>query len=234
MARIELRHATIRVKDGFSGTAAVNEPTTPPADGDTDFDIDTGVVNGKLGTDVIPIGARFTVVGATDVTYTVTGRTPADGSATEYVLTRRNPDPAGGVDRSTSTSVFSSDAGFNLVSYEMSCFGKPEQTRRCSFREVEGIFIPSEFEYKHFRWADVEEAYLTLHRRFTLKEVQVNEPLEPGVFEIENLGLEYGDRMVDRIENRLTVFDGKQFVPAEQFILRPELLPGQTAEPRRD
>ena len=35
MARIELRHATIRVKDGFSGTAAVNESTTPPADGDT-------------------------------------------------------------------------------------------------------------------------------------------------------------------------------------------------------
>jgi len=82
MARIELRHATIRIKDGFSGTGAVNESTTPPADGDTDFDIDTAVVNGKLGTDVIPIGARFTVTGAGDVVYTVTGRTPADGSAT--------------------------------------------------------------------------------------------------------------------------------------------------------
>ena len=66
MARIELRHATIRVASGFGGTGAVNEPTTPPADGDTDFDIDTVVVNGKLGTDVIPIGARFTVVGASD------------------------------------------------------------------------------------------------------------------------------------------------------------------------
>lgn len=81
MARIELRHASIRVKDGFSGAGAVNETVTPPADGDTDFDIDTVVVNGKLGTDVVPIGARFTVVGAADVTHTVTGRTPADGSA---------------------------------------------------------------------------------------------------------------------------------------------------------
>lgn len=82
MARIELRHCVLSLHDGFSGTAAVNEPTTPPADGDTDLDIDTIVVNGKLGTDVVSIGARFTVVGATDVTYTVTGRTPADGSAT--------------------------------------------------------------------------------------------------------------------------------------------------------
>ena len=81
MARIELRHAEIRILDGFSGTGAVNEPTTPPADGDTDFDIGTVVVNGKLGTDVVPVGARFTVVGAADVTYIVTGRTPADGSA---------------------------------------------------------------------------------------------------------------------------------------------------------
>ena len=77
-----MRHARISIRGGFSGTGAVNEAVTPPADGDTDFDIDTVVVNGKLGTDIVPIGARFTVVGATDVTYTVTGRTPADGSAT--------------------------------------------------------------------------------------------------------------------------------------------------------
>jgi hypothetical protein len=121
-----------------------------------------------------------------------------------------------------------------MVSYEMISFGKPEQTRRCTFREVEGVFIPSEFECKRFRWADVEEGYLTEHRRYTLKEVRVNEPLEPGAFEIETLGLEYGDRMVDRIENRLTVFDGERFVPADQFRLQPELLPGQAAEPRDD
>ena len=45
MARIELRHARLMILDGFSGTGAVNEPTTPPADGDTDFDIDTVVVH---------------------------------------------------------------------------------------------------------------------------------------------------------------------------------------------
>lgn len=78
MARIELRHATVRMKSGFSGTGAVNDT---PANGNTDLDIDTLVVNGVLGTDVIPVGARFTVVGSTN-TYTVTARTPSDGSAT--------------------------------------------------------------------------------------------------------------------------------------------------------
>ena len=79
MARIELRHATIRLKDGFSGTAAINDT---PADGVTTLDIDTVSVNSPLGTDVIPVGARFTFTADTVRTYTVTGRTPTDGSAT--------------------------------------------------------------------------------------------------------------------------------------------------------
>lgn len=61
MARIELRHATIRIKDGFSGTAAVNEPVSSPSIGATDLDIDNVSVNGVVGDDVIPIGARFTI-----------------------------------------------------------------------------------------------------------------------------------------------------------------------------
>lgn len=66
MARIELRHATIRLVDGYSNTAAVNQPTTAPAVNDTTLTIDT------LGTsEIIPVSARFTVVGSGDV-YTIT------------------------------------------------------------------------------------------------------------------------------------------------------------------
>ena len=80
MARIQLRDTTIYFQDGFSGTGAVNDVAGILL-ADTDVDIDTNVVNGPLGTDVIPIGARFTLpTGGT--TYTVTGRTPSDGSAT--------------------------------------------------------------------------------------------------------------------------------------------------------
>jgi len=74
----------ISLLDGLSGTGAINEPTTAPVATDTEFDIDTIVLNaGGLGTDVIPIGAKFTIAGETAATtvHTVTERTPSDGSA---------------------------------------------------------------------------------------------------------------------------------------------------------
>jgi hypothetical protein len=56
MARIELRDAIIRIVDGFSNTAAVDDT---PANGDTNLDIDT------LGTSgIIPPSSRFYINGA--------------------------------------------------------------------------------------------------------------------------------------------------------------------------
>lgn len=78
MARIELRHATVRLKSGFSGAGLVNDTLMT---GNTDMDVDNLVVNGVLGTDRIPVGARFTVVGSSS-THTVTARTPSNGAAT--------------------------------------------------------------------------------------------------------------------------------------------------------
>ena len=45
MARIELKNCSVKFKDGLSGTAAINEPTTAPVATDTSFDIDTTVLN---------------------------------------------------------------------------------------------------------------------------------------------------------------------------------------------
>jgi len=73
MARIELRDATIRVKDGLAGTAAVNDMSIMA--GDTSLGVDTVSLNTTLTTQ-IPIGARFTIAGETGLpVHTVTGRT---------------------------------------------------------------------------------------------------------------------------------------------------------------
>jgi hypothetical protein len=83
MARIELRDATIRIKDGLSGSAVIEEAT--PGATDTDADINTVVLN-TTDTDLVPVGARFTVNTANNVTtYTVTARTPADTSPTTNI-----------------------------------------------------------------------------------------------------------------------------------------------------
>jgi hypothetical protein len=76
MARIELRDATIRIKDGLSGTAAINDAGVMA--GDSEFDINTVALNTTL-TQQIPIGARFTVASETgSPVHTVTGRTGPD------------------------------------------------------------------------------------------------------------------------------------------------------------
>ena len=89
MARIQLRDTTIYIQDGLSGTAAINEPSTAPVATDTTFDIDTIVLNTDT-TDLIPVGARFTIAGETDTTqvHTVTARTPtSSGPTTNIVFT---------------------------------------------------------------------------------------------------------------------------------------------------
>jgi hypothetical protein len=86
MARIDLRNCTVYLKDGLSGTAAVNEPSTPPVATDTSFAIDTIILN-TTDPDLVPIGARFTVAGETASTtiHTVTARTPSDTSPTTEI-----------------------------------------------------------------------------------------------------------------------------------------------------
>ncbi len=89
MARIELKNATLKILDGLSGTGAWT--AAPPSENDdTAIPVDTLVLNaGGLGTDVIPIGARFLAGGETDATqvHVVTARTPSDGLATTTDIT---------------------------------------------------------------------------------------------------------------------------------------------------
>jgi hypothetical protein len=80
MARIELRDATIYIQDGLAGSATIAEAT--PGATDSDVEINTVVLN-STDTELVPVGARFTVNTALNVTtYTVTARTPATTSPT--------------------------------------------------------------------------------------------------------------------------------------------------------
>lgn len=83
MARIELRDALIYIQDGLSGNAVINEAT--PGANDTDVDISSPVLNTD-DTDLVPVGARFTVSTANNETeYTVTARTPTSNGPTTNI-----------------------------------------------------------------------------------------------------------------------------------------------------
>jgi len=88
MARIELKNCVIKIKDGLSGVSTNND-TTPIAT-DAGCAVLTTVLNaGGLGTDVIPVGAKFTHENETAGTTvdTVLTRTPSDGLSTTTDIT---------------------------------------------------------------------------------------------------------------------------------------------------
>ena len=81
MARIELRHATIMIQDGLSGSARLSDDVVSANDTDTDV---TLVALNTDETDLVPVGARFTFDADTRV-YTVTSRTPAGAGPTTNI-----------------------------------------------------------------------------------------------------------------------------------------------------
>jgi len=92
MARLELRDATIYIRDGFGGTAAVDDALI--AGGNTTLEIDTlaGFPNART---TVPIGARFTIAGvAVPEEFTVTAQNAnekqqvvVDASSGNFTLT---------------------------------------------------------------------------------------------------------------------------------------------------
>jgi len=80
MARIELRHCDIVLKDGLAGTALINQMSGAMS-GDTSLTIDTVALNTD-NTQQVPVGARFTIAGETASTtvHVVTARTPSSSS----------------------------------------------------------------------------------------------------------------------------------------------------------
>lgn len=83
MAQIDLRHATIEVKDGFAATGAVNQTMTAPANGNTTITVDGF-------TKALPVGAEMTIAGSTDtytIVSTVGGSTPTSITFTPALRT---------------------------------------------------------------------------------------------------------------------------------------------------
>jgi len=94
MARIELRDCIVRFKDGLSGTADTAETIL---EGVTDIDISSPVLN-TVDTDLVPVGARFTVADENgSLVHVVTGRTPAATSPTTNIEFTTVPAATGGI-----------------------------------------------------------------------------------------------------------------------------------------
>ncbi len=85
MARIQLRDTSIYIQDGLSGTASANDASPADLTGETSLVIENVVLNTDT-TDLVPVGARFTIAGETaSPVHTVTARTPTDSGPTTAI-----------------------------------------------------------------------------------------------------------------------------------------------------
>ncbi|MDB5390174.1 MAG: hypothetical protein JWM11_5820 [Planctomycetaceae bacterium] len=103
-----------------------------------------------------------------------------------------------------------------------------EETKT-SYRNIEGIFIPVEIERLSHQVSVQKNNLKTLHQscdHYSLVRTELNKPLAAAEFGLEQLGLKYGERMLDEIKSTLHVYDDKAgFIPVEKFELDPSRQP---------
>ena len=92
--------------------------------------------------------------------------------------------------------VFYSDKGFNVVSYEVTDpNGKVFQRLTWEYELVSSVYVPKETTEERFERSNGELSY---HRESTFRNLQLNQPIPEKTFTYKNLGLENGDKFIDK------------------------------------
>lgn len=99
-----------------------------------------------------------------------------------------------------STKIFSSEAGFNMTSFEVTNeYGKVLLEWKWDYDLIDGVYLPKVTSQRNFTRKD---GGLDYEKRYTFKNQKVNEPIPAETFTYKNLGLKNGDKFVDKIEGK--------------------------------
>jgi len=125
----------------------------------------------------------------------------------------------------TSITTYSERNGFLPVEKrKLGRSGEVNLVRSWRYRDVDGILVPAEYHYTFNAFKDQKMdkgAFLVLDRCLLLVEAKLNGPLPNELFGPEGMKLERGDRLIDQIEQKLYVHDGRGIVPAEMYLKSP-------------
>ncbi len=149
-----------------------------------------------------------------------------NGNASEFVLNVKYPARDRSKDNITTVqTTFDSSVGFNPISWIRSEGKEITNKRTFSYKKIDGIFIPSRVTQTSYGPTASASRQPTVSRDYRLRSATLNKPIPPGQFAIEQLGLKYGERMLDEIENQLYVVDKTGLVPVEKFTIDSALAP---------
>lgn len=139
------------------------------------------------------------------------------GDITEYRI--KLPSKAGTPENFlylSSTMVFSSDKGFNIISYQyVDQNGIQLRNQTWDYDNIDGVYVPINVTQQDFNWP---EGSLSSEKIVSFKNLRVNHVIPTETFEYTNLGLKDGDLFSDKIANKEFQYDAttKELKPFEK------------------
>lgn len=132
----------------------------------------------------------------------------------EYVVQYDVPTPPEGTLSFVSRA--GSKVGYNVTNY--ACLHSRDGLRHdmaVEYALIGDTWVPSSVSA---RWAAEDGEHLRFQRTLVMEDIRINEPIDPRTFSFASLGLEDGERVLDRIDSQLYVYlDGELLTPAEHL-----------------
>ncbi len=128
---------------------------------------------------------------------------------------------------SLATTEYDSTVGFNAVNWTRERGGRIIGSRHVEYHDNNGVFVPSRVEVKRFS-SDGRDVVPRVHRIANLVGSEINVDVPPSRFQLQDLPLGYGDRVYDRMVDRIYVFNGDSVIPVDDFVFDSTL-----ANPRK-
>lgn len=111
------------------------------------------------------------------------------------------------------TMIFSGEKGFNITSLETTrSDGKLFQKMTWDYDLVDGVYLPNKTTKQDFTG---ENAKLTYDKNSFFKNSQINHPIPAEKFTYKNLGLENGDKFIDKTLGKDYTYQDGILIPAK-------------------
>ena len=109
---------------------------------------------------------------------------------------------------------FDGKVGFNLVKLRVKEQGgwlRREQS--WEYQRIDDIYIPAKVQFLEYG----DDGNIVVDRNVVLRECSVNKPIAPNVFSYDQFGLKNGERVLDKIEGGLFVYQDGNLVNAKDM-----------------
>jgi len=134
------------------------------------------------------------------------------GTTTEYRMEIPSPQKNPGEFVFT-TMIFNSDKGFNItLSETRRPDGKLFQKAIWEYEVINGVYLPTRTMIQTFRG---ENAELASERECIYTNLKLNQAIPEETFTYKNLGLQNGDKFIDKIQDKEYTYQDGELVPLE-------------------